>query len=216
MILPAQPAPAADAVTNGLRAVKPPLEIPSDWAWLGGVLAALLVAALITGLVLWLRRARQTPPPPPIPPHVRARQRLEAALALLAEPKPFVIEVSDTLRGYLEERFNFRAPERTTEEFLRELSSTPLLNDAQKLSLADFLQRCDLVKFARYEPTERELRDLHTAAVRLVNETEPGPEFLEANAQSAKAESEKVESGKTEGKNSGAPSPAPPVVNRNS
>lgn len=190
-----------DLLTNGLRAVKPPLEIPSGWAWLLWLLGALLAAALIAGLVLWLRRARQTPPPSPVPPHVRARQRLEAALALLAEPKPFVIEVSDTLRGYLEERFNFRAPERTTEEFLRELQTTALLNDAQKLSLADFLQRCDLVKFARYEPTERELRDLHAAACRLVNETEPQPEFLANNP---------------EGGNKGTTEPPAPLVNRNS
>lgn len=200
MLTPAQLA-TNDLLTNGLRAVKPPLEIPSGWSWLLWALGALLAAALIAGLVLWLRRARQTPPPPPVPPHVRARQRLEAALALLAEPKPFVIEVSDTLRGYLEERFNFRAPERTTEEFLRELQTTALLNDAQKLSLADFLQRCDLVKFARYEPTERELRDLHSAACRLVNETEPQPEFLANNP---------------EGGNPRSAEPPVPVVNRNS
>jgi hypothetical protein len=39
--------------------------------------------------------------------------------------------------------------------------------------LADFLSQCDLVKFAKYEPTEVELRKLHEAAVRMVNETEP-------------------------------------------
>lgn len=200
MLTPAQLA-TNDLLTNGLRAVKPPLEIPSGWSWLLWSLGALLAAALIAGLVFWLRRARQTPPPPPVPPHVRARQRLEAALDLLAEPKPFVIEVSDTLRGYLEERFNFRAPERTTEEFLRELQTTALLNDAQKLSLADFLQRCDLVKFARYEPTERELRDLHAAACRLVNETEPQPEVL-AN--------------KPEDGDKGVAEPPAPLVNRNS
>jgi hypothetical protein len=30
-----------------------------------------------------------------------------------------------------------------------------------------------LIKFARYEPTETELRALHAAALRLINETEP-------------------------------------------
>jgi len=46
----------------------------------------------------------------------------------------------------------------------------------QKESLGEFLKRCDLVKFARYEPGEPELRDLHQSAVRLVEETEPQPE----------------------------------------
>ena len=104
---------------------------------------------------------------------VRARQRLREALALIGQPREFCIAVSDTLRQYLEERFNFHAPERTTEEFLYELRETELLTRDQKASLEDFLTRCDLVKFARYEPFEPELHDLHDSAVRMVDETEP-------------------------------------------
>jgi hypothetical protein len=55
------------------------------------------------------------------------------------------------------------------------LKSTSLLTPDQKSSLGEFLNRCDLVKFARYEPTEPELRDLHASALRLVEETEPPP-----------------------------------------
>ena len=108
-----------------------------------------------------------------MPAHVRAKQKLAEALALISQPKPFVIAVADTARAYLEERFNFRAPERTTEEFLRELSGTDLLLPEQKESLGDFLASCDLVKFAKYEPGENELRELHGSAVRLIEETEP-------------------------------------------
>ena len=61
---------------------------------------------------------------PPVPAHVRAKQKLEEALALISQPKEFCVLVSDTIRFYLEERFDFRAPERTTEEFLRELGGT--------------------------------------------------------------------------------------------
>jgi len=92
---------------------------------------------------------------------------------LLGQPREFCIAVSDTIRGYLEERFTFHAPERTTEEFLYELRETDLLTPDQKDGLGEFLKRCDLVKFARYEPREPELRDLHESAVRLVDETEP-------------------------------------------
>jgi hypothetical protein len=106
-------------------------------------------------------------------PARRARRKLEEALALIGQPREFCILVSDTIRGYLEERFTFHAPERTTEEFLYELRETNLLTPDQKESLGHFLQQCDLVKFARYEPGEPELRDLHQAALRLVEETEP-------------------------------------------
>ena len=81
--------------------------------------------------------------------------------------------MSDTIRWYLEERFDFHAPERTTEEFLYELQGTNLLTPDQKESLGEFLKRCDLVKFARYEPGPPELHDLHDSAMRLVEETEP-------------------------------------------
>jgi hypothetical protein len=118
-------------------------------------------------------RKKVVPVVPPVPAHVRAKQKLQDALALIAEPKPFCTLVSDTIRFYLEERFTFRAPERTTEEFLHEMQNTNLLLPDQKESLGEFLKCCDLVKFARYEPREVELRDLHDSAVRLVEETEP-------------------------------------------
>jgi hypothetical protein len=196
---------ASDAATNGLRDIKPPVEIFSLWSLMPWVIAALLLMALAVGLLVFLiLRTRHRPAPPLIPAHVRARQALDDALSLLSQPKPFVIAISDTLRGYLEERFQFRAPERTTEEFLLDLQRTSLLTQTQKDSLGEFLQRCDLVKFARYEPTERELRDLHAAAARLVNETEPRHEFLAPKAESENQESE-----------SGLP-PVQKIVNRKS
>ena len=56
---------------------------------------------------------------------------------------------------------------------MRELQATDLLSPEQKESLGKFLESCDLVKFAKYEPGEPELRELHGSAVRLVEETEP-------------------------------------------
>jgi hypothetical protein len=163
------------ASTNALRDIKPPVIIPSGWEWLGWVVGTLLAALLGLALRRWLKRQAQIAIPPPVPPHLRAKQKLRDALALIAQPKPFCVLVSDTIRGYLEERFEFHAPERTTEEFLHELRGTNRLLPGQKSSLGEFLQCCDLVKFARYEPGEPELRGLHESAVRLVDETEPAP-----------------------------------------
>jgi len=56
---------------------------------------------------------------------------------------------------YLEERFNFRAPERTTEEFLLDLQRTSLLTvGTEGEPRRRFSSECDLVKFARFEPNE--------------------------------------------------------------
>jgi hypothetical protein len=163
-------------VPEALRDIKPPMEIPNIWLWVAIGAGVLLLVGLAVGLILYFAlRRNQIVVPPPIPPHVRAKQKLQEALALIAQPKPFCILVSDTVRFYLEERFNFRAPERTTEEFLHELQNTNLLLPDQKESLGEFLKRCDLVKFARYEPREIELKDLLNSAIRLVDETEPAP-----------------------------------------
>lgn len=167
---------ASLVATNDIRDIKPPVEIPSGWEWVWWMLGGLAFAALLVAAWrYWQRRRTQVPVVVPVPAHLRAKQKLQEALALIAQPKPFCILVSDTVRQYLEERFEFRAPERTTEEFLHELQGTDLLTRDQKDSLSDFLQRCDLVKFAKYEPGEPELRDLHGSALRLVEETEPPP-----------------------------------------
>jgi hypothetical protein len=160
--------------TNNLRDIKPPVEIPSGWAWVLWIAGALMLAALIyLAWRYWQKKKTELAPVPVVPAHVRAKQKLAEALALIHQPKEFCILVSDTTRWYLEERFDFRAPERTTEEFLCELRGTNLLTPDQKESLGEFLNRCDLVKFARYEPGEPELRDLHASAIRLIEETEP-------------------------------------------
>jgi hypothetical protein len=172
------PAPS-QAATNAAQltfheSLKPLIAIPNFWLWVIWIAAILSLCA-----VAWLiwrhqrKKAAAVLAVPPVPPHVRARHALEAALALLSDPKAFSIAVSGAIRAYLEERFNFHAPDRTTEEFLYELQGTNLLTTEQKLSLGEFLANCDLIKFARYEPTETELRAMHAAALRLVNETEP-------------------------------------------
>lgn len=173
------PPPGASATNElaqvDIRQANPPVEVPAGWTWVWWMLLLALAAAGYLAWRRWRKPMLVAEPEQLVPPHVRARERLRAALALLSQPEPFCVEVSLTVRVYLEECFNLRAPERTTEEFLEELQISPLLALSQKRSLADFLMRCDLVKFARYEPREPELRDLYDAAVRLIEETDQLP-----------------------------------------
>jgi len=171
---PGSAASSPAAIVNDIRDIAPPVDISNGWEWLWCALITLGVVALAWwAWRKWRHHRAHIPIIPPLPAHVRAKQRLQEALALIAQPKPFVIAVSDVARTYLEERFNFHAPERTTEEFLHELQRTDRLTRGQKERMGEFLQGCDLVKFAKYEPGEQELRDLHAAALRLVEETEP-------------------------------------------
>jgi hypothetical protein len=178
VIVPAPSSATNSAATNSLTAadirdIKAPVQIPSGWFWLWCMLGALAVAAVSFFAWRYWMKLRTSPKTEQliIPPHVRARRRLEQALALIYDPRPFCISVSDTLRAYLEEAFSLRAPERTTEEFLDELQSSALLSFPQKQLLGDFLMRCDLVKFARDEPAVEQLKELHASALRLIDET---------------------------------------------
>jgi hypothetical protein len=167
-----------DLAALDIRGIKDPIVISGAANLLWWLLALLLLAAFawIAWRYWWHKK---TPPAqnltPQIPPHVKARQKLEQALACLEEPRPFCILVSDAIRVYLEEQFQLHAPERTTEEFLDEVQSSPALTFDQKQALGDFLSRCDLVKFARYLPGKPELNDLYQSATRLIDETEPAP-----------------------------------------
>jgi hypothetical protein len=138
-----------------------PLPSPSR-SW---VVAAFVAAAvwLLAGALVLARRKRGVRPPrveTALPPHVKA-QRALARLRTVprgteAEVERFYVEVSDVLRTYVEERFGLRAPERTTEEFLRELESGDALAQKHRRELERFLLQCDLVKFAAAQPGERE------------------------------------------------------------
>lgn len=169
-------APVVPAATGDIQAIRPPVFIPSGWGWLWVLLLLLIVGTLVWWW--WKRRNKKTleVPDVQIPPEVRAREKLQHALTLVDQPKPFTIFVSDAARVYLEERFDLRAPERTTEEFLSELQASHKLAGQHKTLLADFLRQCDMVKFARYEPGQSELRALYDAALRLVDETCPHPQ----------------------------------------
>ncbi len=172
-VQPAMPAPQAQP----LRDIRGPIDIESPWTWLWAVLA---LAAVTAGILLawrWWQRKQQSGETgiPALSPEEAALRRLQAALAWIGDPERFVVEVSEAARDYLEGRFGLRAPERTTEEFLAELSGSVALDGRHKELLADFLTRCDLVKFARAVVDQAELHALHQAAVRLVEETVPSP-----------------------------------------
>ncbi len=174
LILPSE---STEETLSDIHDIRSLVEVPSSWAWLGWLLLILAgIALLYWGFLYWRKKQQkkeEEPTAPAEPPHERARRQLEAALEHLHDPDRFCVLVSDATRTYLEERFDYRAPERTTEEFLDELQGTSHLNEEQKQSLAGFLTECDMVKFAKSEPEAYELKRLYESALQLVQETEP-------------------------------------------
>lgn len=117
------------------------------------VLASLAAVALV--LLLCLRRKKEKAAPPPVPAHVKAFAALEALLAegLLEKElyKEYFSRLSLVLRTYIEDRFEIRAPELTTEEFLAVLRQDPKFSYEQREMLRSFLGECDMIKFAKGE-----------------------------------------------------------------
>ena len=140
------------------------LEMPRQasfaWVWVLGVVAV----AAAAGLWLYLRGKRVKELVRIFrPAHEIAYERLRALvkedLVGAAKIKEFYERISDILRHYIEHRFSLRAPERTTEEFLAELANTEVLPGTETQRLGEFLKHCDLVKFAKHNPTTQQIQE---------------------------------------------------------
>lgn len=171
----------AEEAAPAFRPPKPLAHWPrSPWVWIAvGTAALALLGALL--YVLFRRRPTLLRAPaaaPPRPDEVALRRLKElVAKQHIAHDRhePFFVELSDITRHYLEDRFGLEAPEQTTEEFLREAARSRLLSDAHQQLTREFLEQCDLVKFARWTP-ERSVMEMGLeAARRLILETSPEP-----------------------------------------
>jgi hypothetical protein len=135
-----------------------PFEAPLPWRWIA--VGALLAIGAGACFVWWRRRAPSAPRQRVLSPHEHALAELErlrtASRRSEAEVEAFYVAVSQVLRVYIERRFHLRAPERTTEEFLRDLEASDGPIRRHRLELERFLAQCDLVKFAAVRPNEAE------------------------------------------------------------
>jgi hypothetical protein len=80
----------------------------------------------------------------------------------------YYVELTDTIRRFLEEKYNLSASTQTTREFLASLAQRPLFEEETQKSLKDFLVRADLVKFARYSPSKDECAYAEMAAKKVI------------------------------------------------
>jgi len=94
----------------------------------------------------------------------------------------FFVELSDLIRHYLEDRFELRAPELTTEEFLAVASDSPDLSAEHKGFLRIFLQSADMVKFARFVPRKDEINDALDRAREFLEQTRDDVAGVKPNA----------------------------------
>ena len=83
-------------------------------------------------------------------------------------PYQFSICVSDILRKYVTQQYGLPATRQTSIEFLTALAKASPFSTEERSLLEDFLNRCDLIKFARYEATSADSQLLLEEATRFV------------------------------------------------
>src|SRR5215471_9249598 len=147
--LTAKGAPSTLANVAGqedIRDIRPPIHIAAPFPWLPWTVGALSVLAV--GVVSWklLRRTRRKHA------YEIALERLDIMRAFMCEDdtEPFCLAVSDIVREFIEEVLPARAMHRTTNEFLHDISLSDLQLAPHRDTLENFLQHCDLAKFARW------------------------------------------------------------------
>ncbi len=159
--------------TDDIYDIRPPFFYLHSWFWLWIALLAVALIALLIGLWLWFKplrtlRAKSA--------YDLALEKLERARALLdpQNPEPYAVAVSEAVRSYLGQRFAAPSSRRTTEEFLRQMETDPASPLAEHRDLLrGFLEACDLVKFAHYQPGLEELEQVQQRAVTFVTATKP-------------------------------------------
>jgi len=139
--------------------VRKPEELPvRTWRLVWALLIGLAIALLAYGVMRYLRRPRPVvvePEKPKAPLHVRATQALDALAAQnlpgQGRSREFYFRLSEIVRSYLGERYDFEALESTTPELLEALRArhTPGLPMAD---LTAFANESDFVRYAKAAP----------------------------------------------------------------
>lgn len=148
--------------------IAPPVDYSLIPPWLVFVIA--FVALSLLGLVVWLFARRRKPPAPPKLPREIAIEELDRISREIERMSPyqFSIRVSDILRKYVTQQYGLPATRQTSIEFLTALAKASTFSTGEKSLLEDFLNRCDLIKFARYEATTSDSESLLQEAIRFV------------------------------------------------
>lgn len=166
-----------DSICGFKPEMKPPFSW-DDWKpviWM--VIGLLILAALLIYVVIRLItnkpiihriKLRQH-----IAPHKVAMQKIaqikEDNLVQSEDSKEYYTQLTDTLRQYISERFNFSAMEMTSSEIIEHLQAE---NDEEALrELRELFQTADLVKFAKYTTLINENDRNLVTAVEYINQT---------------------------------------------
>ncbi len=148
------------------------------WFWCGLAVLVIAVAALL--VVFYRRRGGKEKEEIRATAWEIAYNRLrrldEQQLIKSNDYEQYYVQLSSILRYYIEDRFELRAPEETTPEFLGEAAQSGRVSQEHQVLLAGFLRHSDRVKFARYTPKIEQMETSMSQVLQFVDETVPRDE----------------------------------------
>jgi hypothetical protein len=148
--------------------IAPPMDYSLVPPWV--IYCAVILGLAVLGLVGWWIRKRAQRPKPVQSARTRALEQLDRIgreMEMLT-PYQFSIAVSDILRRYVTEQYQLPVTRQTSVEFLSMLAKASPFSADETSLLEDFLGRCDLIKFARYDATTHDSRLLLEEATQFV------------------------------------------------
>lgn len=156
-----------DTSASKLKDIKAPFDEKFNWRWYknyiyGGLILLAIIIATILITRHYMKKKRQIvvePEKPRIPAHITALASLEKIreeqVWKEGQVKEYYSTISEVLRLYIEERFQFNALESTTDEIMTAFR-TQVVDKESKEKLQQILMLSDLVKFAKMFPIESE------------------------------------------------------------
>ncbi len=136
-----------------------PIDQSTTLWWLMGLIFAIVTAALV---LRFRRKKHQNTKPVYQPTPEEIAQKALAELLSEGLPrqglfKEFYVRLTGIVRIYIEGTTGLRAPEQTTEEFLREMRSREIFPAERSLRLKEFLEAADMVKYAGQQPEDEQI-----------------------------------------------------------
>lgn len=142
--------------------------------------AAIAVLFLLLQLGRRLKRDKATPDSSPaasidyLAEALRRLDELEAADYISRrEYERLHVGLAAIMRDFIEHQFGLRALEQTTDEFIREIRTSPHFTLEQQAILRQFLELADLVKFASYDPGSGASREALNTVRHFIESTRP-------------------------------------------
>ena len=161
-----------------LKDIKQPMQAPIGWSdiwpWLLAIITIALIVYLLKKYVFNKKEEVITAKPKAIiPADITALKQLNMLekdqLWQVGKIKEYHTELSEIIRRYTENRFDFIALELATDEIISELKSK--VNNEQLASITILLQRADLAKFAKSKPDTDENEESMQLAKHFVGQT---------------------------------------------